>query len=138
MGGTPLRRCLPTAFGLGPRLLKAIFLSLSESKRSDQSKSIGVFAGLDIITSPSERGVTPCDTSHDVVPTPDFSGSDDETKAQALARGPYRMIRWTDGAEGGRDRPGRPRRCDIRADFAVCHVFLPLQVEFQNSAFESV
>ena len=55
------------------------------------------------------RGVTPCDTSHDVAPTPDFSGSDDETKAQAPARGPYLMIRWTDGAEGGRDRPGRRR-----------------------------
>jgi len=53
--------------------------------------------------------VTPCDTSHDVAPTPDFSGSDDETKAQAPARGPYLMIRWTDGAEGGRDRPGRRR-----------------------------
>ncbi|EJK51322.1 hypothetical protein THAOC_29514, partial [Thalassiosira oceanica] len=55
------------------------------------------------------RGVTPCDTSHDVAPTPDFSGSDDETKAQAPARGPYLTIRWTDGAEGGRDRvcPGR-------------------------------
>jgi len=46
------------------------------------------------------RGVTPCDTSdtsHDVAPTPDFSGSDDKTTAQAPAQGPYLMIRWTDG-----------------------------------------
>ncbi|EJK50317.1 hypothetical protein THAOC_30732, partial [Thalassiosira oceanica] len=55
------------------------------------------------------RGVTTCDTSHDVAPTPDFSGSDDETKAQAPARGPYLMIRWTDGADGGAGGTGRRR-----------------------------
>ena len=65
--------------------------------------------GVNIITSRSGRGVTPCDTSHDVAPTPDFSGSEDETKAQAPAQGPYLIIRWTDGTAGGEDRPGRRR-----------------------------
>jgi len=53
--------------------------------------------------------VTLCDTSHDVAPTPDFSGSDDETKAQAPAQVSYLMIRRTDGAEGGAGGTGRRR-----------------------------
>ena len=65
--------------------------------------------GVNIITSRSGRGVTPCDTSHDVALTPNFLGSEDETKAQAPAQGPYLIIRWTDGAVGGEDRPGRRR-----------------------------
>ena len=107
--GTPLRRCLPTAFGLGPRLLKVIFLSLSDEAVGPIQVDWGVCGLRCHHFALRARGVTPCDTSHDVAPTPDFSGSDDETKAQAPARGPYLMIRWTDGAEGGRDRPGRRR-----------------------------
>ena len=41
--------------------------------------------GVNIITLRSRRGVTPCDTSRDVTPTPDFLASDDETKAQVPA-----------------------------------------------------
>ena len=82
-------------------MLKEISASLSEAKRSGQSKSIAVFTGYGYHHfALRARGVTPCDTSdtsHDVAPTPDFSGSDDKTTAQAPAQGPYLMIRWTDG-----------------------------------------
>ncbi|EJK70759.1 hypothetical protein THAOC_07854, partial [Thalassiosira oceanica] len=97
------------AFGLGPRLLKTIlsYVSLLESKRSDQSKSVECVCRLGYHHfALRARGVTPCDTSHDVAPTSDFSGSGDETNAQALAQGPYLMIRRTDGAYGGRGELG--------------------------------
>ena len=65
--------------------------------------------------------MTLCDTSHDVAPTPDFSGSDDETKAQAPAQGPYLMIRQTDGAEGGRwGRGGGEQASEMRYQGRFC------------------
>ncbi|EJK66342.1 hypothetical protein THAOC_12744 [Thalassiosira oceanica] len=114
--GTPFRRCLPTAFGLGPRLLKVIDLLIIVVVEAVGPIQVDwCVCGLRYHHfALRARGVTPCDTSHDVAPTPDFSGSDDETKAQApaqAAQGPYLMIRRTDGAEGGRGRPGRRRTC---------------------------
>ncbi|EJK67504.1 hypothetical protein THAOC_11449 [Thalassiosira oceanica] len=78
------------------------------------------------------RGVTPRTTSlrHPTFPAPAMS----EPKAQAPAQGPYLMIRWTDGAEGGRDRQAGRRRTGLeeasKCDIAVCLVFLRLQEEF--------
>ncbi|EJK54000.1 hypothetical protein THAOC_26455 [Thalassiosira oceanica] len=112
--GTTLRRCLPTAFGLGPRLLNEgdLLIIVGVEAVGPIQVDWGVYRLGYHHFALRVRGVTPCDTSHDVaptLPTPDFSGSDDETKAQAPAQGPHLMIRWTDGAEGGRDRPGRWR-----------------------------
>ncbi|EJK66378.1 hypothetical protein THAOC_12710 [Thalassiosira oceanica] len=99
-------------FGLGPRLLKVIFLStliVGVEAAGPIQVNWGVCGLRYHHFTLRARGVTPCDTSHDVAPTPDFSGSDDETKAQAPARGSYLMMRRTDGAEGAGGRPGRRR-----------------------------
>ncbi|EJK57432.1 hypothetical protein THAOC_22524, partial [Thalassiosira oceanica] len=71
--------------GLGPRLLKVNLVSLSDEAVGPIQVDWGVYRLGYHHFALRARGVTPCDTSHDVAPTPDFSGSDDETKAQAPA-----------------------------------------------------
>ncbi|EJK69300.1 hypothetical protein THAOC_09452, partial [Thalassiosira oceanica] len=115
-GGTDMRERVYRP-GRGPRQCKGVGFWVSQARLLEQRNLRLGYHHFAL----RARGVTPCDTSHDVAPTPDFSGSDNETKAQASGTGPrapYLMISWTDGPAaprgGGIGREGGEQASEMR------------------------